>query len=170
MTGREVSARALEDALRELVVSAPACTRAQLEAARRAALEVALWAASADEERALGLSCAIERVVTLLPRGEVDPAAALPALVMAAAAFGAGDGAVAAAWYEIDTLLPVPGQTARRQGGPDVPLARLALRQEPSSEPHDEELASDEPWRSASAGWPQELCGRVLDARQRARR
>ncbi len=170
MTGREVSARALEDALRELVVSAPACTRTQLATARRAALEAALWAARADDERALGLSCAIERVVTLLPRGEVDAAAALPALVMAAAALGAGDSAVAAAWYEIDTLLPVPGQAARRQGGPDVPVARLAPSQAPPREPDDEEEESDAPWRAASAGWPPELCRRVLDARQRARR
>lgn len=170
MASREVSARALEDALRELVVSAPACTRAQLAAARRAALEAALWAASVDEERALGLACAIERVVTLLPRGEVDAAAALPALAMAAAAFGAGDGAVAAAWYEIDTLLPVPGQAARHQGGPDVPVARLAPSQAPPTEPDDEEPERDEPWRSASAGWPQQLCRRVLDARRRARR
>lgn len=166
MTGRDDSARTLEDALRDLVQSAPACTPAQLAAAQRAALAVALRAASADDDRALGLACAIERVVVLLPRGEVDAAVALPALVMAAAALGAGESAVAAAWFEIDTLLPVPGQAARRAGGPDVPLTRLAPRQ--ALPGLDQEEA--EPWRQASHGWSWELCNRVLDARQRARR
>lgn len=168
MADRDDSTRALEDALRELVQSAPACTPAQLQSARRAALEAALWSARVAEERALGLACAIERVVTLLPRGEVDPAAALPALVMAAAALGAGDGAVGAAWFEIDTLLPVPGSSPRRLGGPDVPLARLAPRQGGPEVPRVED--DDEAWREASAGWPRELCDRVLEARQRARR
>lgn len=68
-----------------------------------------------DELRALGspLALAIARTTELVDEDLIDPGIALPALAMACATLvdpRVSDRELEAARYEIDTLLPLPGQ------------------------------------------------------------
>jgi hypothetical protein len=76
----------------------------------------------------------MERCLELMGEGAVDPGVALPALAMAAhTARSATPAAWAAARYELETLLPVPGQPAAARRALDVPAASLVRR--PSGQP-----------------------------------
>ena len=79
------------------------------------------------------LALAIARVVELVEEQLVDPGIALPALAMACATLGDGirgrvtERELAAALYQIETLLPVPDRPVGTPVIiPDVPLTRLS--------------------------------------------
>ena len=160
-------ARELEDAVRELIIAAPACTPAQVGTARRGALALALrWAHDAMAE-GVALACAIERCLELMLLGELDLGVGLPPLAMAAASAGQGRSAVVAARYEVETLLPVPGRAASRShAGPDVSV-RALLRGRASAQPATASAA--DPLAEVSAGWADAPLALVAAARQRLR-
>lgn len=97
-------------------------------AAGAAADQAAHAAAKLSAERT-GLACAMERCLELIGEGLVDPGVALPALAMAAhSARATYLPAVAAARYEIETLLPIPGKATAIKKSLDVPAASLVRR------------------------------------------
>lgn len=139
---------ALDAALLSLLQRAPLGTPAELAQAAELALALALDAAGAAVRAAegaaaaqaahvaaklsaerTGLACAMERCLELIGEGLVDPGVALPALAMAAhSARATYLPAVAAARYEIETLLPIPGKATAIKKRLDVPAASLVRR------------------------------------------
>jgi hypothetical protein len=173
----------LEAALTALLQTAPAYAPSQLERAAALALELALCAAEHDgpgQDR-VALGCALEGCLDLLPHGRVDAGAALPALVMAAHSSRVGGAAVAAARYEVETLLPIPGAEPVRSTAnsgalrPDVLVHSLRRRVagEPAqagrtgSAPGEPAARRAERWRAATAGRSPEPVARVAQARDR---
>jgi hypothetical protein len=166
---------ALEADVLALVQAAPLGSPAQLAAAADRALELALGAAALGDagwqRELIGLGCAMERCLGLIGEGLVDPGVALPALAMAAdAARFPADAVLAAARYEIETLLPVPGAAAATRRGLDVPASSLVRRgpvaASDAAEPADPRWAQrQEMFRR----WPGEAAEGVSRARQRLR-
>lgn len=139
---------ALDAGLLALVQSAPHGSPAQLADAAALAFELALHAAAPAPGRPeqlaraeppgrpelLGLACALERCLELISVGTVDAGVALPALAMAAyTARSSSPPAWAAARYELETLLPVPGQATAPRRTLDVPAASLVRRPTPAA-------------------------------------
>ncbi len=154
----------LTAALSALVMAAPACTLEQVALGRRLALELALAFAARGRAQPVALACAIERCLELLVVGELELGMTLPPLVMAAASASESDAVVAAATYEVETLLPVPGRAPRaRAGGPDVPLGALT-RRAPAPAP-----TTDEPIEACMTSAPASARELVERARQRLR-
>ncbi len=124
---------ALEAGVLGLVRSAPHGSPAQVAEVAERAFELALGAAAEREgarrTELVGLACAMEACLELIVLGLVDPGVALPALAMAAdaAKFPAAP-VLAAARYEIETLLPVPGAAAAPRRSLDVQASSLVRR------------------------------------------
>jgi hypothetical protein len=126
---------ALDAALLALVQAAPDGSPAQLAGASEHALELALLTAArspvgaALRDPLVDLCCAMERCLELIGEGRVDPGLALPALAMAAhTARSSFAPAISAARYEIETLLPIPGQAPAPRRSLDVPVQSLVRR------------------------------------------
>jgi hypothetical protein len=136
-TGVTQAFDALDAALLALVQAAPQGSQAQLSLAAEHALVLALRSAAtttpgsaiAEPGELVGLACAMERCLELIGEGLVDPGLALPALAMAAhTARSSFRPAIAAARYEIETLLPIPGQASAPRRSLDVPAQSLVRR------------------------------------------
>jgi hypothetical protein len=136
-TGVTEAFDALDAALLALVQAAPQGSQAQLSLAAEHALVLALRSAAtttplsaiAEPGELVGLACAMERCLELIGEGLVDPGLALPALAMAAhTARSSLRPAIAAARYEIETLLPIPGQASAPRRSLDVPAQSLVRR------------------------------------------
>jgi hypothetical protein len=156
---------ALEAALTELVRAAPGCEAGQVERAASLAVALALHAAVAERADAVALGCALEHCLELISTGQVDAGIALPALAMAAhSARSASDAAIAAARYEVETLLPVPGQPARPRRGPEVPLSNLLRNAARQTAPVPVDRLN-----RVAAGWPDAAKQQVAAARERLR-
>lgn len=98
------------------------------QAGNGAAGQAGNGAAKLSAERT-SLACAMERCLELIGEGLVDAGVALPALAMAAHSARATHlPAVAAARYEIETLLPIPGKATAIKKRVDVPAASLVRR------------------------------------------
>jgi hypothetical protein len=134
---------ALDAALLALVQAAPDGSPSQLAGASEHALELALLTAASSPVGAalltaasspagsalVDLCCAMERCLELIGEGRVDPGLALPALAMAAhTARSSFAPAISAARYEIETLLPIPGQAPAPRRSLDVPAQSLVRR------------------------------------------
>ena len=160
----EEARRDFEAQLLLLVQTAPQCSLAQLGAARALALELELHLALAAKDWTLGLVCAMERCLELMALGQVDLGVALPALAMAAASLDQGVAPQNAAWFEVETLLPVPAQPARSKGylpaRPDVLVTALVRGSRATAEP------AIDPFLAASVGWPEVVRETVARARR----
>jgi hypothetical protein len=116
----EADAAAIEGAITQLVQRAPALPA-----------DVVRELCDRLERDGSPLALTIARVVQLVATGEVDAGIALPHLAMACATLAdgvagrVGPRELAAAHYEIDTLLPVPRAPAARAAAPDVPASAL---------------------------------------------
>ncbi|MBK7537243.1 MAG: hypothetical protein IPI49_18125 [Myxococcales bacterium] len=159
----EEARRDFEAQLLLLVQTAPECSLAQLGAARALALELELHLALAAKDWTLGLVCAMERCLELMALGQVDLGVALPALAMAAASLDQGVAPQNAAWFEVETLLPVPAQPARSKvpaGAARCAGHRAGARSRATAEP------AIDPFLAASVGWPEVVRETVARARR----
>lgn len=169
LPSRQAAAHRLEEALTALIIAAPASAPEPLAAALTHVLEAALASAHEGRSAALGLACAIERCLRLMPRGLVDAGIALPVLAMAAATLGGSVAAAhQAAWYEVDTLLPVPASPAPRRAGPEVAVGAL-VRHRPSAGLAAEPRLDEPTLESLAAGWPEAAVAEVMAALLRYR-
>lgn len=177
----------LEAAVLALLQAAPAGSPAQLAEAALIAFALAHAVAVGEgvaeegvaEEKAakvrgerIGLLCAMERCLELIGDGLVDAGVALPALAMAAHTARSSDSgaaaAIAAARYEIETLLPVPGSTPSPRKSLDVSVQSLVRRPLPvvaEGAARDRGTAREH----LASSWPEETRRDVERARQRLR-
>ncbi len=172
----------LEAAVLALLQAAPAGSPAQLAEAAAIAFALAHAVAAGEGAEAgakgaevrgerIGLICAMERCLELIGEGLVDAGVALPALAMAAHTARSSDpgaaAAIAAARYEIETLLPVPGSTPSPHKILDVSVQSLVRRPRPR--------VDEGPMRSGAAreqlasSWPEAAQRDVEWARLRLR-
>lgn len=171
---------ALDDSLVALVQAAPHGSPAQLLAAAGLAIELAYVVVAravssssgsgGDGDERVGLLCALERCLELMGKGVVDPGVALPALAMAShTARGSSAAAWAAARYELETLLPVPGQPTAPRRILDVPAASLVRRPSGATASASSEDVYTEQAEALGAAWPEPARLRVAAARKRLR-
>jgi hypothetical protein len=184
----------LEAAVLALVQAAPAGSPAQLAQAAAIAFSLAHAVAAgagpepgeAPEARIagmgaerVGLLCAMERCLELIGEGLVDAGVALPALAMAAytarSSEAGATASIAAARYEIETLLPAPGATPAPRKTLDVPAHSLVRRPlqvvgEPrASIANRVGTAALVDLTALASRWPEAAQQQVLRARQRLR-
>lgn len=170
----------LEAAVLALLQAAPAGSPAQLAEAAGIAFALAHAVAAGKGEAGtdadvkaekvrgerVGLLCAMERCLELIGEGLVDAGVALPALAMAAHTARSSDAgaaaAIAAARYEIETLLPVPGSTPSPRKSLDVSVQSLVRRPLPV-------VAEGSARGELASQWPEEARREVEQARQRLR-